>query len=206
MKKVIFTDEEKNSIIDKYNAGISTEKICLDYKVSAGTIVKLLKNNKIKIRGSFKSIDEKNLITDYLRGIKNDNLFNKYNISSTKLISVLSKNKIKNKGTKHYKVNENYFENIDTKEKAYWLGFLYADGYVRKGELRLKLKFSDKKHIKKFKKELKSEHIIKDAIQKVKVNDKTYYSKCSSLSIYSTILVNHLMNYYYTKDVVVSGT
>jgi hypothetical protein len=23
-----------------------------------------------------------------------------------------------------------YFENIDTKEKAYWLGFLYADGYV----------------------------------------------------------------------------
>lgn len=28
-----------------------------------------------------------------------------------------------------YKVNENYFEKIDTPEKAYVLGFFYADGY-----------------------------------------------------------------------------
>ncbi len=27
-------------------------------------------------------------------------------------------------------LNEQYFEKIDTKEKAYWLGFLYADGYM----------------------------------------------------------------------------
>ena len=29
-----------------------------------------------------------------------------------------------------YEVNQNYFENIDTHDKAYWLGFLFADGYV----------------------------------------------------------------------------
>ena len=28
-----------------------------------------------------------------------------------------------------YTLNENYFEKIDTPRKAYWLGFLYADGY-----------------------------------------------------------------------------
>ena len=27
-------------------------------------------------------------------------------------------------------MNENFFEIIDTKEKAYWLGFLYAEGYI----------------------------------------------------------------------------
>jgi hypothetical protein len=27
-------------------------------------------------------------------------------------------------------LNDKYFENIDCPEKAYWLGFLYADGYV----------------------------------------------------------------------------
>ena len=29
-----------------------------------------------------------------------------------------------------YNFNENYFENIDSIEKAYWLGFIAADGYI----------------------------------------------------------------------------
>lgn len=29
-----------------------------------------------------------------------------------------------------YVFNENFFENIDTESKAYWLGFLYADGCI----------------------------------------------------------------------------
>jgi len=57
-----------------------------------------------------------------------------------------------------YKVNENYFENIDQEDKAYWLGFLMADGYIRqriqknkrKYTVRLTLKESDHMHIKKF--------------------------------------------------------
>lgn len=31
---------------------------------------------------------------------------------------------------KKYKVNETFFDNIDTEEKAYWLGMIFADGYV----------------------------------------------------------------------------
>jgi hypothetical protein len=29
-----------------------------------------------------------------------------------------------------YKFNENFFKDIDTENKAYWLGFLYADGCI----------------------------------------------------------------------------
>ena len=29
-----------------------------------------------------------------------------------------------------YSVNDNYFNVIDTEEKAYWLGFIYADGFI----------------------------------------------------------------------------
>lgn len=29
-----------------------------------------------------------------------------------------------------YSLNEHYFDNIDCDEKAYWLGFLFADGAI----------------------------------------------------------------------------
>lgn len=50
--------------------------------------------------------------------------------------------------------NSSVFEKIDTEEKAYWLGFLYADGYVSSNtnNIELALKESDKGHIEKFKK------------------------------------------------------
>ena len=46
-----------------------------------------------------------------------------------------------------------HFENIDTEEKAYWLGFLYADGSVGSKENKIELGLSEKdlKHIEKFK-------------------------------------------------------
>ena len=33
---------------------------------------------------------------------------------------------------KKYDYDETYFSTIDTPEKAYWLGFIYADGYISK--------------------------------------------------------------------------
>ncbi len=30
---------------------------------------------------------------------------------------------------KKYEINEEYFSNIDSQDKAYWLGFLYADAH-----------------------------------------------------------------------------
>lgn len=45
------------------------------------------------------------------------------------------------------------FEIIDTEEKAYWLGFLYADGYISKNENKIELSLAEKdfNHVLKFK-------------------------------------------------------
>lgn len=50
--------------------------------------------------------------------------------------------------------NQNFFDVINTEEKAYWLGFIYADGYVIKSErnyeLGIELNYKDVEHLNKF--------------------------------------------------------
>ena len=50
--------------------------------------------------------------------------------------------------------NENVFNIIDFENKAYWLGFLFADGSVdnKRSHVELSLKLSDKGHLEKYKK------------------------------------------------------
>lgn len=61
------------------------------------------------------------------------------------------------------KFNQHYFDNIDTEEKAYWLGFLYADGAVglNKNIIELSLKLSDRNHLEKFRQALNCELVVK---------------------------------------------
>lgn len=64
-----------------------------------------------------------------------------------------------------YTYNEDYFKEIDTAEKAYWLGFLYADGCItrfykneklKSMSLELTLKDEDCEHLIKFNNALNS--------------------------------------------------
>jgi len=64
-----------------------------------------------------------------------------------------------------YSLDRDYFENIDSANKAYWLGFIFADGnvYFRKcaGTLTITLQHSDISHLSMFLKCIKSNNIIK---------------------------------------------
>jgi len=87
-----------------------------------------------------------------------------------------------------YNLNENFFDTLNEKS-AYWLGFLYADGYVRmkdgkSGELKLKLKDTDKGHIEKFLNDIECNKPIKCGIDNK--------SKFCSVTVYSNSLVNKL--------------
>lgn len=64
---------------------------------------------------------------------------------------------------KKYDFNEKYFETIDTEYKAYWLGFIWADGYIS-GDRRMGISLSkkDEGHLDKFKKDIDSNHEIKE--------------------------------------------
>ena len=66
--------------------------------------------------------------------------------------NLLNKHHIASRGNKQgYPRNEFYFNKIDTPEKAYWLGFLYADGCTHNGSSEVSIQLTDKEHIEKFK-------------------------------------------------------
>lgn len=60
-----------------------------------------------------------------------------------------------------YKIDYHYFDNIDCEHKAYWLGFLLADGFVNGKILSFCLKHEDRYMIENLKNDLNSEHPIK---------------------------------------------
>lgn len=109
------------------------------------------------------------------------NMYNKYgssyiakkcNVTDKTIIYWLNKFNIKVRTRKEsleitsarkYKVDENYFNKIDTKEKAYWLGFLMADGTVReykknRYQLTFELKSTDSYIIEEFNQNIKSNY------------------------------------------------
>ncbi|UYZ23301.1 LAGLIDADG family homing endonuclease [Mesobacillus jeotgali] len=72
-------------------------------------------------------------------------------------------------------LDENFFGKITTEEKAYWLGFILADGSVSKENRRncitLSLSRKDKEHLYKFKKSIKATYDIKDKIVYLKAKE-----------------------------------
>jgi len=97
-------------------------------------------------------------------------------------------------------INSNIFNIIDTEEKAYWLGFLYADGYISdNNNLELSLKLSDEEHIKKFKSFLSFEgKIYKDSFRvRLCVKDKDICSDlirlgCTPRKSLTLVFPNHI--------------
>lgn len=80
-----------------------------------------------------------------------------------------------------YKVNEKFFNKIDTEEKAYIVGFIVADGCLINGALNIVLKGSDYSHLHKILKAMSSTHPVK--ISKVKDKRKNFKNSCERCSV-----------------------
>lgn len=69
-------------------------------------------------------------------------------------------------GISYLTYNENYFSNIDTANKSYWLGFIFTDGYVTtENRWGMEICLDDIYHMKNFMKELSCNINIKTRIR-----------------------------------------
>lgn len=99
---------------------------------------------------------------------------------------------------RQYYVNEFFFDKIDTEEKAYWLGFIYADGYLssKNKEIGIELKNNDIGHLYKFKAALQAEQSVKT------YNKKSTFGQQLNcrFSFASTHMYKILLSYYKNID------
>ena len=100
-----------------------------------------------------------------------------FNCSYPTIRNLLNKHNIQSRGNKQgYPRNEYYFNKIDTEEKAYWLGVLYADGCVYSNNYEISINITDKEHIEKFKQAIGAiNHKITKTNDKRFKNAKTLY-------------------------------
>lgn len=115
-------------------------------------------------------LDRDAIIEDYNNGSPLHVLGEKYHHYEGDIKKFLLKNGVewRRLGTlnKKHSWDNSYFKQIDSHEKAYWLGFIYADGNVKtrennKGGLfQIALAKKDRYHVEKLKECLKSTHPI----------------------------------------------
>jgi hypothetical protein len=79
----------------------------------------------------------------------------KYKVGKSTVIKYLHQKgsggrKRKDYGNNKYECNEYFFENIDNHEKAYWFGFIAADGNIYNNKLQICLDSKDEDHLVNF--------------------------------------------------------
>lgn len=102
-----------------------------------------------------------------------------------------------------YICNYNFFKNIDTEEKAYWLGFIYADGWIsinqntNSGVVGIQLQLNDESHLKKFNKSINGNYKIVTGERNctLSTTNPDKLNEYCQIRIYSIEMVKDLMLY-----------
>ena len=174
IRKIILTDEELNDILKDYKNGLNITGLSKKYGYSRGVIRNWLKENNLYkksgnygVKYNWTSTQIENIIELYESGESAESIGKIYGCYDTTILDLLNRNDVKTErrrefhNFKKYDVNEEFFDIINSESKAYWLGFLLADGHVSTdGKIILALQSRDYDHLEKFRDAVSSNHPI----------------------------------------------
>lgn len=145
--------EKEQEIITAYQSGLSFQKVADLHEVSPDNVRLTLIRYDIPIRTwseasakrklSFE--DEDVICQKYRSGMTMAALGAEYSVDDTTILGVLRRKDEASRKTKEnqYNLDEHFFDQIDTEEKAYFLGMLYADGNVARDQPSIKLSLQE---------------------------------------------------------------
>lgn len=138
MGNIKITEDKYDEIVKLYKNGLLQREIAEMYSVGRMTINAILKKcGASELGTTFKSrklvfleSEEKSICDMYLSGISSVQIGKQFGCDHKTITKVLDKYCIDRIGVglRRYQLNEHYFDNIDTPNQAYILGFFYADG------------------------------------------------------------------------------
>lgn len=185
------TEELKDEICSRFLKGEFLSDMAIKFKLPKVWLISFLEEKGINpsragIKNGRLSEDKRQEIANlYLSGSKISDIAKQINIGEDTVSIYLEKLNIPRRSRGEYNnvvLDFDYFENIDTPNKAYYLGFIAADGYNNKSKLlEITLHPDDRCQLEKFVQEIKSNRPI--TIKK----DKYVY-----LAIYSKRFMSHL--------------
>ena len=206
-RKKLFNEEQEKFILDNYTI-MSNEEIAkeLGSNFKREQINSWLLHRGIKRNGQGCVYKNKIFSDVDIEFIKNN--YNSMTSSEIGKILGFDAKQIRGKAiylnlpSKRRKINDEYFDHIDTSLKAYFLGFIYADGYVVYNEARANYEFGmelqsrDKYILEKLNEEIGGQNIIYHSNPtNILVNNKqiAHSGHSDILRIYSKHLVSGLI-------------
>ncbi len=182
IKRKLITKEQQKEIIKLYQSGLGSDTISRQFNVHPNSILKVLQRNNIPRRprvSIFSAQDFQNMCAMYKDGYSGPRVAKEYDISTRYVAKILQVNNVQMRNSsechRKYKINESFFDEIDTEEKAYFLGFLYADGcnYVDTNHFCIQLHVQDKEILEKFAKII----YIDNPLSFISINDRRFESR-----------------------------
>lgn len=175
------SEEQELEIIDLFlNSKMSLMDIAQKYdRHHRDFVYRILKKyniskNRRHISNKFSEQEVQEIIDAYQKeNISCAQLAKRYNVSESTIDRIIKSNNIEVRRHWSHTFDENYFDNIDTPNKAYLLGFIYADGCVEKNNVvSIVVHKKDIEVLEMFKKELKATNNINETKTKphVRIN------------------------------------
>ena len=143
------------------------------------------------------TLEQEKQIIDLYKNKSQKNIGKLFGMTQGGVRKVLKRNhiiKLKNSRLNMSKLSldVDFFKNVDSNEKAYWFGYIAADGSINKKNNKVTLVSKDKEIIEKFKICIKSDHKISETNVFDKRTKKRY--RGFTIQIGNEIFTNNLIN------------
>lgn len=123
----------------------------------------------------------------YKNGLPLSYIRKEFGVGYHKLMRIILKMGEKKRGVRKYTHDKDYWNKIDNEEKAYWLGFIYAEGNIYKRSLRINLSNVDADRLFLLKEHMKYtgpiKNILRTSSSLLQINSKNLVEQMEKLGV-----------------------